>query len=373
MTSEATSIRSKIAIGIILAYAILFLPFWQALVIGGVLGSSIHYAVRKIKTRYKITGKKFEWSFITALFVGVGFLFYQLTVHVFHMLQPVDGRPSVFTQVSDSFDKLNVLIGRWATQLLGTGSVSAESIESAVNNTLTQLQTGILGAIQRVIGNLPELLLGITFTVLVAVYFSIGTPKWLQRYSPIRTICKSSPISWEEFESICATSVGSLLLIGFVQASIIAGACAYIGTPNIPLIFTGTFLLSFIPLLGAGSVPFVMMIYYYSAGDMNSALVMLIAFGIGSTIDNIVRAAMFSKLSNNNAVISFFAVIGSIFLFGLPGLLIAPVLEQLAARVIPELQRRQSVPQSILENAVQENVSKTSSRKQIARNQEVFR
>lgn len=369
MTSEQTSMKSTIAITIIAAYALLFFPFWQALIIGGILGSSIHYGVRKIKTRFHFVGKKTEWTSLGFIFLFVGFLCYQVVNHVLHLLQPVAGSPGLFTQVGESFNQLKALVARWVPKILGPTSVSAERVEKVFNNTLSQLQTGVLDVVQAAIGNLPQLILALTFTILVAVYFSIGTPKWLQQYSPIRHLCKSSPITWEEFEAICATSVGSLLLIGVIQAAIIAGACLYIGTPNITLIFIGTLLLSFIPLVGAGSVPFVLMIYYYSAGDITSALVMLGAFGIGSTIDNVLRAALFSRLSNNNAIVSFFAVIGSIMLFGLPGLLIAPVLEQLAARVIPGLHQKNAAKQA----AAPVSSQASNVRKPIHRKQEVYR
>ena len=104
------------------------------------------------------------------------------------------------------------------------------------------------------------------------------------------------------------------------------------------LIFVVTFILSFIPVIGAAPVSFVLAITAFVIGQSGNGIGLLVVTGIAGSIDNIIKPYVFSAREEGaHPIMSLIGIIGSIIVFGLPGLLLGPLLLQLGTELLPKL------------------------------------
>lgn len=113
------------------------------------------------------------------------------------------------------------------------------------------------------------------------------------------------------------------LVTGAIQSFIVAIASASLGLFDFFLVFFFTLILSFIPVIGAAPVAFVIGIFAFFQDEAVAAIIMLVVGGFTGVIDNILRPYLASfGDSNIPPIAAFVFVIGGAFLLGFPGLFI---------------------------------------------------
>ncbi|MFA7613456.1 MAG: AI-2E family transporter [Candidatus Caldatribacteriota bacterium] len=113
------------------------------------------------------------------------------------------------------------------------------------------------------------------------------------------------------------------LITGSVQSFVVALASSILGIFEFFLVFFITLILSFIPVIGAAPVAFVIGIYAFFQGEMIQAIIMLVVGGVAGVIDNILRPYLASfGDSKIPPIAAFVFVIGGAYLLGFPGLFI---------------------------------------------------
>ncbi len=132
--------------------------------------------------------------------------------------------------------------------------------------------------------------------------------------------------------------VSSNFLIGTVQATIVTFGAAISGYSHWAIIFVGTFICSFIPLIGAGPFALLLALISYSSNDSKGAIVLLVTAAIGGSIDNIIRPMLVARAQKNlNVFVSFIGIIGAVIVLGFPGLFIGPFAMALVVNLYPKL------------------------------------
>lgn len=126
--------------------------------------------------------------------------------------------------------------------------------------------------------------------------------------------------------------------IGTVQALLVALAGWITGFSEILLIFIFTLMFSFIPVVGAAPGAVVLALLCFFQSDVSGGIVMLVAAGIVGVTDNILKPIILKGTDEDlNPVISLLAIIGAVMMYGLPGLLLGPILMRLTFKIIPIL------------------------------------
>ena len=145
------------------------------------------------------------------------------------------------------------------------------------------------------------------------------------------------------FQSSCSTILISTILIGALQAFIVATGSALFGFHEYFLIFAITFFLSFIPVIGAAPVAVVLALISFLLDNNGAGVGLIVVSVIAGTIDNVIKPFIFSSGEDNlNPVISLLGIIGAIVIFGLPGLLLGPLIIQVTLKLAPTLARHLS-------------------------------
>jgi predicted PurR-regulated permease PerM len=134
----------------------------------------------------------------------------------------------------------------------------------------------------------------------------------------------------------CRTVVFANLITGFIQAFVIALASALTGSGDFFVVVFATFVFSFIPIIGAAPVGLLLAIIQISQGNHLAAAVMTAIALFAGVIDNIIRPYLLSDTEESgHALLGLLSVLGGVFLFGLPGLFLGPLVVSIGVRIIP--------------------------------------
>ncbi|MFN8845682.1 MAG: AI-2E family transporter [Bdellovibrionales bacterium] len=141
----------------------------------------------------------------------------------------------------------------------------------------------------------------------------------------------------DTFVSCCRSVVLSSFITGFAQALLTAVGAVIFTDQQFLMIFFVTFLLSFIPVIGAGPVSLILGLIEISQSNWGSGIALFIICGVASVLDNILRPILLSGKTQIPSIWALFCTIGAILMFGLPGLFVGPLIGALAFEMIPIL------------------------------------
>ena len=116
------------------------------------------------------------------------------------------------------------------------------------------------------------------------------------------------------------------LFTSIIQAATAGIAFTVLGVP-LPLFFTFLlFLTSLIPVLGAASVWFPFVVYFFIMHLYKKAIILfLLGFFVISMLDNFIKPAVIGKKTKLPYFLLFFGIMGGMKLYGLMGIFLAPV------------------------------------------------
>lgn len=127
-------------------------------------------------------------------------------------------------------------------------------------------------------------------------------------------------------------------LIGALQAVIVATFAYFCGYKEFMILFVLTFLFSLIPVIGAAPVAILLSLLSFLQGQSGAGIALLVGATIAGTVDNVVKPMIVSSSGEDlHPVLSLLALIGAIIVYGAPGILLGPILTQLALKVVPIL------------------------------------
>ena len=134
----------------------------------------------------------------------------------------------------------------------------------------------------------------------------------------------------EKFTSVSRATLKGTAVIGILQGGLSGIAFAVVGIPS--AIFWGTIMtvLSIIPGIGTALIWIPAAIILAGSGAIYKAagLAVFCAIVVGS-LDNILRPALVGKDTQMHELMIFFGTMGGIFMFGVPGIIIGPIIAAL--------------------------------------------
>lgn len=214
--------------------------------------------------------------------------------------------------------------------------ITQENLKGPVIEVFSQLLTWL----QKVVKSIPNYILNIFVTVFSTYYF-------LKHGKDLYEFFKSViPFSNERYKQIIERfdDISRGMIVGQIVVGIVQGILAwlgfwFLGVSNPVLLGFLTAVISIIPLLGAAIVWVPVDIYLfitgYFTGDYFRAIALLI-YGtlVISLIDNILKPKIVGENAKIHPLIILFGILGGIQLFGLPGILIGPLVLTLFDLVI---------------------------------------
>lgn len=209
-------------------------------------------------------------------------------------------------------------------------------VQEGATQMLKTLGQSVPAMVMGVLSSLPTFLIYITSLLFSCYYFSADDGKLWQGCSSCL-----SPIWQERFEHLrdgaskaARKYVRAYLLLGGITFLEMFVGLTILGVPYAFLIAWGIAVVDFLPLLGTGAVLIPWSIVMFVTGNMRMGLGLLILFGVSSLMRQLLEPKFVSRELGLHPLVSLMAVFVGWKLFGVWGMLLAPLIALLAKALL---------------------------------------
>jgi len=308
--------------------------FLMAMVLAGIFSAMAHPMYRKLTARLR--GRRYLASFIT------------LSVVFFVVLIPLGGLVGIITTQAI---KVGGAAKPWVQQQLAEPSALSETLQSIpFYDKVAPYRSQILNKAGELVGSISAFILDrlssvgrgtvqLILTMLVMLYcmffFLIDGGKLLQKilyYVPLEDRDERQIL--EKFTSVTRATIKGTLVIGVLQGGLAGLAFYVVGIPS--AVFWGAIMavLSIIPSVGSALVWAPAAIVLIATGKVASGIGLAAFCGIlVGSLDNLLRPILVGKDTQMHELMIFFGTLGGIFMFGIPGMFIGPIIAALFVTV----------------------------------------
>ncbi len=306
----------------------LFQPFLSAIIVAAVFAALFQrphqFFLKLFRSHIRIA------SFFTCLFIV-----FVLVTPVVATLSAVAGEANDFYHSFGEGKTAEIFIGGLVENLRslpGTDTFFGKSLdEKEILGSIRGLGENFVGILQAAYTSISQFVFFVFILFFTLYYFLIDGKKaisYVMRLSPLRD--RHEKLLVEKFVSMSRATMKGTLVIGVIQGAIGWLLFWVVGIPSSVIWGVLMFLFSIIPMVGTGAVWFPAAIILFLSGQVwQGALVLGIGFGVISLIDNILRPKLVGKDTQMHPLLVFFATLGGISLFGIPGFILGPIVVSL--------------------------------------------
>lgn len=335
-------ITRSIFAGIIgLAFAYIFWPFITPLLLAAIFA----FAFEPFFARKGLTRKKRRWTTVF-LVIGiflvftlpVGFVVNRLVFKIKEVAKVGLDKTPIYQSVQVLVQKVSNFVINFSDQM----HVDTSMIEP--QEMINKMGTWLVGGVGTVVSAAPELVMAY-FVFSAAFYFFLTESKTIKRvflnFDLLATNELNEIVTTMQKSSFSILSVS--IFVGSIQALVVSIGGAIFGYREFLILFVLTFFLSFIPVVGAAPVALVLSILSFIQNDIGSGIGLLVVAVIAGSIDNILKPFLVSSAEEEiNPIISLLSIVGAVIVYGIPGLLLGPILLQLTFKIFPLLFNKKS-------------------------------
>lgn len=324
--------------GLVLATGWVLSPFLLSLCMGAMFALALVPLETSIRARFRM--RRIFSSTITSLL----FLFVILIPIIFMSFKIVgyaQDLPSYVSGYSDIKDKIIPFLVEKAHQF-GL-QVDMKSITNTTSTVGNKLWTTLSDGATAFVTNLPETFLQFTLMMLTVFVVLYKRREHLGKIFTLGFVSRPCLMQLRDIVSkTCHDVVFANIITGLAQSALVTIG-AMIFTHYDPfLIFIVTFICSFVPIIGAGPVMAFMGVLQLFDGRVAQGITLLALTAVVGISDNIIRAMMMAKDKDDDAFLNLLAVIGGIYVWGLPGVFMGPLLLTITVKALPLLMQETS-------------------------------
>lgn len=317
MMSDSDVVKKWMVLAIILAIFTLAFLVIKPIIIPIMFGLLFAYIFGPV---YKKIYSKTKRKNISAFLILAGFVVIIGIPIVFLV-------PNLITQTFETYAKFQNLN---VAEILGNlmeGDITT-SLAKNIDNIVGQIFSSFLNQFKDVLVNLPSLMLHFAvflFTFFFAVRDSEGLRKNISSLSPFS---KNMEIKiMNEFRGITNAIVFGQMLIGVIQGLALGAGLFFLGVPNILTLTFIACIVSIIPLIGSWTVWLPVGVFMLIEGQLWQGVFLLLYGALFvSTLDNFLRPYFLSKQSRLPVALSIIGTVGGLYLFGIAGILLGPLI-----------------------------------------------
>lgn len=204
----------------------------------------------------------------------------------------------------------------------------ATSMAIQLDNIFGNIFPVLMGEVSDFLRNLPVFLL--QFAVFLFTFYFVvrDLDKLTEFISDLSPFSKSTEKKFlEEFRGITNAIIFGQVFIGIIQGLALGIGFFFLGVPKALLLTVITCIVSIIPVLGSWLVWLPVGIILLATGKVFSGIFILLYGALFvSILDNFLRPYFLSRNSNLPIVLSVIGTIGGLFVFGIAGLVLGPLI-----------------------------------------------
>ncbi|MFH1710605.1 MAG: AI-2E family transporter [bacterium] len=201
-----------------------------------------------------------------------------------------------------------------------------------LKDSVADIARQLIGTLQNYIKGIPNVALSIFITIFSTYYFMKHGKDLYRFFSELVPLPKGRYTQiLLRFDDLSRGMIMGQVVVGIIQGILACFGFVLLGVPN-PILFSFlTAIISIIPLLGAALVWLPITIYLLIIGAATGEYwraIALFLYGtfIISLIDNILKPKIVGERAKIHPLIILFGILGGIQLFGIPGILIGPII-----------------------------------------------
>lgn len=307
------------------AFIYINIPFITPVALAGIFALGIDDFIDRLSKK-KWTRKVWIWL---SLLAGFLLIFLPISLAIYRIVLTLSKPQNIQTdkiigELHKAQDFLTGLLQRISNW---TGLSLEFSAKEGLETAVQKIGATVLNQSTAVLGELPAIFLA-TFVFTIALGAFLFRDKAIKniavKYSPLEKEVTRSLI--EIFKKSCSLTLFSTLVIGMIQAMVIGFGSLIFDQGDFWLVVTATFFVSFIPVIGAAPVGYLLAILAFIQGETGNAIGLTVVATIAGTIDNLLKPFLVSGELDIHPAIGFTCVVGAVIMLGLPGLLIGPVI-----------------------------------------------
>lgn len=311
-------------------------PFWITIVLGLVFAVALDPALVFFERLFKGRTRFALFTLLTSMtllfFIPFGLTLIKGTKVLRLNLERYNNQESI-----EQFKQYQAnLLSRFNT--LNEYGIDTEVINEQLWGLAQKAGGLITNVVSSTVAEIPQLLLLFFVLTLSMISFLMMKTTFEKTVSNIEWLSQEGlKRLTTTFVTCCRSVVISSFVTGLAQALLTAVGALIFTDYQFLLVFFITFLLSFIPVIGAGPVSIVMGLLAISDSNWGSAIGLFILAGVASVLDNILRPILLAGTTQIPSIWALLCTIGAIIVFGLPGLFVGPLIGALAFELIPIL------------------------------------
>ncbi len=336
MTSEKKhKIIRTIFISVVFAlFAFMFWPFFTAILLAALFAFALNDLVPKLTFR-KINRKLASIILLVSilLFIAAPIIFLTVTT-----ISTVKEYVAIGIQNTSFYQLTLKLVDQLSLFLVNMGSKLNIDVASMTKpaELLNEYSGELGGFATRLIAKIPQFALSL-FVFFLALYYFLNESKAVRVF-----IVKFDLVSEAEMNKIISiiksssfrTLIASII-IATVQALVIAVFGYFSGFTDFFLVFLAAFFFALVPVVGSAPVSIFLVLISFIQGNNGAGIAMIVAFVVASSLDNLIKPLILSTSKDDiHPIILLLALIGGILVYGAPGILLGPVLTQLAFNIL---------------------------------------
>ncbi len=314
----------------------LFLPFLTILTLAAILAIAFYPIYEKVLFVFKKKQK-------TASFISVLLVLFLIVVPVlvFLLLLGKQAYDIVhYTQQQINSGAMDWVIkwepGGWIYDSLGElrdqfkGFIVIDSMDIKQNllDAVRPVTSFLASQSASILKGFGSLLLGF-FIFLFALYYFFkdheAIVKKMMVLSPLPNEHEKHLV--EKFKEISLATLYGIFFTAIVQGIVAGVGFVIAGVPNAVFWGTAVAIFSLVPMIGTSIIWLPAAIILLASGHIwNGVFIFFWGMLIVSTVDNFLRAYLIGGRTNTNQLLTFLAVFGGLLMFGLPGVIIGPLI-----------------------------------------------
>lgn len=321
------------ALIIIISFLFILKPFLVSLIFAGIFAMAFSPLLALIMRKWKFGRLKSLVIMIVGIFLLAGVPFIVFFIRGSKFISEFFSRQSFSELTSLVIDKFNFYIDKFEhNSFVDIGNVKEKMVE-----VLDSLSGFVFNTISGFISSVPDLILTLLIMFLSFFFFLLEEEKirsLFDRYFFFQD--KKGSLFIKRLKSSCREVFLSNVVTGTIQSSIVAFGALVCGIGDFYIVFVITFICSFIPVIGAAPMAFILAIIAFIESRVGAGITMCVIGTFSGLADNIIRPYLNSRGEVEvPPFIGLLAVIGGVIVLGLPGLFIGPLLASLMYGVIP--------------------------------------
>ena len=324
-----------LAILLVGGVATFLMPMMPAILMGFMTASVLYPFYRKLQQ--KMSGA-LAATIIVLIFCLVQVIpFIWITWHgAMKTYQFISDKMANFSNMNEASDAGIALLREKYQTFAANYGLRLPPLHDVTQSVLKWSGEHAIQATQYTLQQIPNLVLFAFISLLALFYGLMEGHLWPKRVSCYGLLHQDSVRQIiKRFHASCRMVVVSNIITGAVQASCVAIGAFIAGAGDPVVIGFITFILSFIPMIGAAPFSVVLGVAQFLMGNYSSGIIMLVTAGVAGSIDNFIRPLLMSGTEDFHPILSFISIISGLILFGVPGVFLGPMIVSVSIGILP--------------------------------------